>query len=91
MSRDIVIINSFKRDIKKHYLSLATAEWAEVLDCLVNKKILPKRYLDHALTGNFKGFRDCHIKNDLVLIYAITENDKTLELHYLGSHSEIFK
>ena len=33
--RKIIVTSSFKRDIKRRYLELVTAEWAEVLDCLV--------------------------------------------------------
>lgn len=91
MSQDrrIRLAKSFKRDAKKHYLHLLTPEWTKVLHCLLKRIPLPERYRDHALTGDFKGFRDCHIKPDLVLIYRI-END-ILELHHLNSHSEIFR
>ena len=54
----------------KQLLHLASAEWAEVLNSLVHKKALPEKYRDHALIGNWKGFRDCHVKPDLVLIYS---------------------
>ncbi|MGP5101448.1 type II toxin-antitoxin system RelE/ParE family toxin [Psychrobacter celer] len=42
----------------------------------------------HALTGNYKGFRDCHIKPDLVLIYRVQSD--TVDLVRLGSHSAVF-
>jgi mRNA interferase YafQ len=48
---------------------------------------LPPHYKDHALTGNWLDYRDCHLKPDLVLIYQITDND--LILVRLGSHSEL--
>lgn len=89
MKKDLILLNSFKRDLKKHYLSLATAEWAEVITCLVEGKNLPEKYRDHALTGNLKAFRDCHVKPDLVLLYKIM--DDKVELHYLDTHSEVFK
>jgi len=44
---------------------------------------------DHALAGQWKDFRDCHIRPDLVLIYA-RFGDKLLSLARLGSHSELF-
>ena len=47
-----------------------------------------KKYKDHALTGNYKGFRDCHIKPDLVLIYRVQSD--TVDLVRLGSHSAVF-
>lgn len=42
----------------------------EVLELLVNDKPLPIKNRDHPLTGPYKGFRDCHIKPDIVLIMA---------------------
>ena len=85
------VTSSFKRDIKRRYLDLVTAEWAEVLDCLVANRPLPEKYLDHPLKGGaeFKNCRDCHVKPDLVLIYRLVGND-VVELHQLDSHSEIF-
>ena len=49
--RKIIVTSSFKRDIKRRYLELVTAEWAEVLDCLVANNPLPEKYLDHPLKG----------------------------------------
>lgn len=76
---------SFDKDFKKAELS---AELIEVLYCLTQNQPLAEKYRDHALTGNWKGYRDCHVKPDLVLIYKVI-ND-IVELHYLSSHSEIF-
>ena len=59
----------------KQLLHLASAEWAEVLNSLVHKKALPEKYRDHALIGNWKGFRDCHVKPDLVLIYKLHDDE----------------
>ena len=44
--------------------------------------------LDHALTGDWKDYRDCHVKPDLVLIYQKPDS-ATLRLVRLGSHSEL--
>lgn len=61
----------------------------EVLDKLVNNEKLDERYCDHALKGKYLGFRDCHIKPDLVLIYKIENNALLLYLANIGSHSEL--
>ena len=45
-------------------------------------------YRDHPLTGDWKGFRDCHLRPDLVLIYSVSETELTLVR--LGSHSDLF-
>lgn len=75
----------FDRDIRKIKLS---TNLVEVLAHLSRNETLPQKYKDHALTGNWHGWRDCHVANDLVLIYKI--DDKFLYLSRLNSHSEIF-
>jgi mRNA interferase YafQ len=49
---------------------------------------MPRRYFDHPWSGEGKNFRDCHIKPDLILIYAKPDGD-SLDLVRLGSHSEL--
>jgi mRNA interferase YafQ len=56
---------------------------------LANDKPLSPRYRDHDLSGDWAGYRDCHIKPDLVLIYKKSDA-YTLRLARLGSHSELF-
>lgn len=75
----------FDPDIRKIKLS---TNLVEVLAHLSRNETLPQKYKDHALTGNWHGWRDCHVANDLVLIYKI--DDKFLYLSRLNSHSEIF-
>lgn len=86
--RTFAMANSFKRDLKKHYLHLIGEAWTEVSDCLLHAQPLPEKYADHPLHGDKNGFRDCHIKPDLVLIYKIV--DDVVQLHHLGTHSEVF-
>lgn len=49
---------------------------------------LPPRYFDHTLIGEWKNYRDCHVRPDLVLIYR-KPDAVTLELVRLGSHNEL--
>jgi mRNA interferase YafQ len=60
-----------------------------VLEFLVNDKPLPIKNRDHPLTGSYKGFRDCHIKPDIVLIYSKPDKN-ILWLARIGTHSELF-
>jgi mRNA interferase YafQ len=60
-----------------------------VLEALLANRELPETNYDHPLTGNWAGYRDCHRKPDLVLIYRKPDQD-TLRLARLGSHSELF-
>ncbi|MGA7324312.1 MAG: type II toxin-antitoxin system YafQ family toxin [Rhodomicrobium sp.] len=59
---------------------------SEILTLLITDQPLPARNRDHALTGGkWKGYRDCHIKPDLVLIYRKPDAE-TLQLVRLDSH-----
>lgn len=86
--RQIIYTKPFLRDAKKHYSTLITPRWAEVVLCLYQNDTLPEKFKDHALTGNWQGFRDCHVKPDLLLIYKI--NDDVVEFHRLNTHAELF-
>lgn len=82
--------SQFKKDIKKlKHNQKALLEIDQVIAMLAQEQPLPARYEDHPLTGEFKGFRDCHVRPDLVLIYKIDENILELYLLRVGSHSEL--
>jgi len=59
------------------------------LALLLADEPLPEKCRDHALTGNWAGYRECHLKPDLMLIYC-KRDANTLGLARLGSHSELF-
>ncbi len=90
--RKIELTGQFRRDYKRetkgqHRAGLDAA-LAAVFEVLVNDGWLEARHRDHALTGEWKDHRDCHIKPDLVLIYRKPDL-QTLQLVRLGSHSEL--
>ncbi len=60
----------------------------EVVDLLAADTPLPRRNVDHALTGDWIDHRDCHLRPDLILIYR-KPDDASLELVRMGSHSEL--
>ena len=77
----------YKRIVKRGYdVSLLK----EVIDQLANKIPLPKKYKDHGLSGNYVGFRECHITPDWLLIYKIDDSELILYLTRTGSHSDLF-
>jgi len=82
----------FKKDykaIKKR--GYDTRLFEEVIDILSKEQPLPKKYRDHALIGNYKGHRECHITSDWLLIYRIQDNELVLELTRTGTHSDLFR
>lgn len=83
---------SFKKSyklMKKRGLDLSLLD--EVIDTLQKGHLLDAKYRDHELTGTFKGFRECHVKPDWLLIYLIENDILTLTLVDTGTHSDIFK
>ena len=61
-----------------------------VIDMLRQGQTLDIKYRDHALTGNYEGYRECHIKPYWLLIYYIENDILTLTLSDTGSHSDLF-
>jgi mRNA interferase YafQ len=63
----------------------------EVVDMLLDGVPLPFKHNDHPLSGDRKGYRDCHIKGDWVLIYRLEKDVLTLLLSETGTHSDILE
>jgi mRNA interferase YafQ len=90
--RTIKQSGQFKRDLKREskgvYRAMLAEHFTAIIRTLANDEPLAEKHRDHALTGDWKDYRDCHIKPDLVLIYGKTADD-VLELIRFGSHSEL--
>ncbi len=95
--RLIGLTKAFKRDLAKYAKSqpeiLVSQPYTEVLNTLARGLSLDEKYRDHALTGNWQGFRECHIFSDLLLIYSVEEREDEVKIIYtrLGTHSELFE
>lgn len=89
--RTIKAASAFKKDFKriKHTPNISPI-LAGIVEMLAQDLPLPYHCRDHELIGNWRHFRECHIKPDLLLIYRQTEDGLTLQLARLGSHSELF-
>lgn len=92
--RTIERTTQFKRDFKREAKGLHRGDlepgglFVTVVTALATDQALPDKHRDHALGGNWKDHRDCHIKPDWVLIYRKVDDDR-LQLVRLGSHSEL--
>jgi mRNA interferase YafQ len=89
IERSSIFKRDFKRELKEQYNSFMNTGLPDVIDALANDLALDRHYRDHKLLGEWKGYRECHMKPDLLLIYRKTE-DNVLILSRLGSHSELF-
>ncbi len=91
MKLSIVWTNQFKKDYK---LAIKRGRRIELLDDVVRKlaarETLPLQNRDHALTGDYVGYRECHIQPDWLLIYRIDDGKLLLTLAWTGTHSDLF-
>ena len=88
---DLVITNQFKKDLKrirKRGYNLTLLD--DILKTLQNEVPLDDKYRDHALVGDYIGFRECHIQPDWLLIYAIDQGQLILTASRTGTHSDLF-
>ncbi|MDE5738323.1 MAG: type II toxin-antitoxin system YafQ family toxin [Oscillospiraceae bacterium] len=60
-----------------------------IVELLLKGQELPEENKDHALKGNWKGYRECHIQPDWLLVYRIYENTLILSLVRTGTHSDL--
>lgn len=82
--------SQFKKDLKlakKTNRNLSLLK--KIINQLANGEKLDEKYRDHALAGNWKGHRECHIQPDWLLIYRVEEDILVLSLIRTGSHSEL--
>ena len=86
-----IFTRQFSRDLK---LAVRRGKDLEkitkVIDLLCAQEPLPPTLHDHALSGDYAGYRDCHVESDLVLIYRIVEDQLQLICARLGTHSDLF-
>ena len=61
-----------------------------MIEKLANLEKLNEKYKDHSLLGEYRGFRECHLESDWLLIYYIDKNALVLVLSRIGSHSDLF-
>lgn len=59
-----------------------------VIEMLLTGDPLPGKYKDHSLSGNWKGFRECHIRANWLLIYRLTDTE--IILVATGTHDDLF-
>ena len=82
----------FKKDykvvVKRGY---KTALLEDVIRLLCEEQPLPEKNGDHALTGSYVGFRECHIQPDWLLIYKVEQEILTLTLTRTGTHSDLLE
>ena len=87
----IVASNQFKKDLKlAKKRGLKLEQLRAVVNTLAEQKPLEEKHRDHSLSGKYRGFRECHIEPDWLLVYRIENDELNLFLFRTGSHSDLF-
>lgn len=82
----------FKKDFKlAQKRGFPMQELKSIIEKLANGEALNSKHRDHALTGNYAMFRECHIRPDWLLIYRINDSELELLAHRTGTHSDLFQ
>ncbi len=92
---ELAFTKSFKRSLKRisqYKDSRIVRERLEVIiETLRQGTTIDKKYKDHTLQGEYNGYRECHIKPDVLLLYEIDEQRLLVTLVNIGPHSELFE
>lgn len=83
--------SKFRKDYKRmksQGKNMALLE--QVIDTLLEEKPLDAKHHDHPLSGNYIGFRECHVLSDWLLIYAVNHDQLLLTASRTGTHSDLF-
>ena len=88
--KELKYTSQFKKDLKRIQNNPKRIEGLKkVLQLLREAKTLPKEYKPHVLAGNYKGYMECHVESDFLLIW-IDKDHNIVKLIRLGSHSELY-
>ena len=92
--RDYKTTKRFRRDYQRLDESgrRDMSKLEQVMSKIVEEKTLEPVHRDHALRGEWKNYRDCHIEGDWVLIYQVMtiEGKETVIFHATDNHSNLF-
>lgn len=88
---DVFFSARFKKDYKRAKKQGKDVELLlDIVDLLAEELPLDPKHRDHPLSGDYFGYRECHILPDWLLIYKVDGRNLILTLTRTGSHSELF-
>lgn len=92
MKYEVKFTTTFKKDIKlAKKQGRNTDKLLRIIEQLANGEPLEAKYRDHDLSGDYQGWRECHIEPDWLLVYKLLDDVLVLLLNRIGSHSELFR
>ena len=92
MKYEVKFTTKFKKDIKlAKKQGRNTDKLLRIIEQLANGEPLEAKYRDHDLSGDYQGWRECHIEPDWLLVYKLLDDVLVLLLNRIGSHSELLR
>ncbi len=90
MKKKIIPSTRFKKDQKRYRHNIEKMKKLyDLLVVLEETGHVPQEYQPHMLSGNYKGFMECHVEDNFLLIW-IDETSDIIKLVRLGTHHELF-
>ena len=87
---DVFYSSQFKKDYKKAVKRHCDIEELfKVIELLKNQQPLPPEKRDHALTGDYSGYRVCHVHPDFLHVYEVVDSQLQFYLYRTGTHSDL--
>ncbi|MEK9154258.1 MAG: type II toxin-antitoxin system YafQ family toxin [Patescibacteria group bacterium] len=88
----VKLSSRYKKSLRRvsQYPSFVVEELDEIVIKLTQNIPLESRYRDHDLKGQYQGIRECHIRNDLLLLYQKQDDALILLLVDIGTHASVF-
>ena len=84
------LTSQFKKDLKRYkHKPEVIDKLEEILKLLVNNLPIPEANRPHVLTGNYRGYMECHVESDTLLIWW-NRDAGVIKLVRFGTHSELF-
>ena len=86
---DVRYSTRLKKDFKTCVKwGLDVSLFQKAVDTLRIPAPLPEKNREHNLSGNYAGYRECHLQPDWLLIYQQTDTE--LLLYRTGTHADLF-
>lgn len=87
----LVETKEFHKDLKRiRRRNLDISKLQEVILKLRREEKLDPKHRDHALSGDRKGYRECHVTPDWLFIYKVNKGELILTAFRTGTHSDLF-
>ena len=88
---EVITSKQYEKDVRLAVRrGLDIEKLLEVVRLLRNGEPLPEKHRNHLLHGDYKGYWECHVTPDWLLLYAKDTEIRIISLYRTGTHSDLF-